>query len=65
MLKSRIVEDYSKDIHFDKTVDYIQFKQTFCNNFDFDHIKELAKSQQIRRTGSRITSWKVKSSIFI
>ena len=48
-----------KSIPLERTLDFIQFRTTFINNYDFEKVKELAKSTQIKRTGSRTTSWKV------
>jgi len=45
----------------ERTLDFIQFRTTFINNYDFERIREYARDAQIKRTGSRTTCWKVRS----
>ena len=54
------LEKHCKSLELEKTLDFIQFRATYVNNFDFDRIRELTKNQQIKRTGSRSTTWKVR-----
>lgn len=53
------LETLIKALPLEKTHDFIQFRTTFMNNFDFERVRELASTQQIKRTGSRTTAWKV------
>ena len=34
-------EELSKQLNLDKTLDLIQFRSTFLNNFDFGKVREL------------------------
>ena len=48
--------------------DFIQFRTTFFNNYDFQLVKDTArKMQTLERTGSRSTTWKVRNlfSLFV
>ena len=40
--------------------DFIHFRTTFFNSYDFEVLKEIAQtSEVVERTGSRSTTWKV------
>lgn len=56
---STYTEKMAKALPVEKTLDFIQFRTTFVNNYDFERVRELSQSLQIKRTGSRSTSWKV------
>ena len=53
------IETLIQNLPVEKTLDFIQFRTTFVNNYDFEKVQELAASLQIKRTGSRSTAWKV------
>ena len=36
------LEKLAKEIPVDKTLDFIQFRTTFINNYDFERVRELA-----------------------
>eukprot|EP00347_Sterkiella_histriomuscorum_P021447 403333944 len=57
------LESLSKHLNLEKSLDFIQFKTSFIDNFDFERLTELARGQLIKRTGSRSATWKVSPQI--
>eukprot|EP00347_Sterkiella_histriomuscorum_P003581 403363737 len=53
------LESLSKHLNLEKSLDFIQFKTSFIDNFDFERLTELARGQLIKRTGSRSATWKM------
>ena len=53
------------ELNTERTRDFIQFRTCFINNYDFEKVVELARTNQIKRTGSRTTTWKVLKFILI
>ncbi len=39
------LESLIKTLPIEKTSDFISFRTTFMNNFDFERVRELARSQ--------------------
>jgi hypothetical protein len=37
------LEKLAKSLSIDKTLDFIQFRTTFVNNYDFERVRELAQ----------------------
>ena len=56
---SESLDSLIKSLDLTKTLDFIQFKSTFANHFDFERIQQLASDMHIKRVGSRSTYWKV------
>ena len=53
------LEEWAKELGIDRTLDFIQFRNVFGNNYEFERVRELIGSLQVKRTGSRSTCWKV------
>jgi len=50
-----------RELSQERTLEFVPFRATFLNNFDFERVVQLARDSQIARTGSRVTTWKVPS----
>lgn len=41
----KTLEDLGKELNLEKTLDLIQFRSTFLNNFDFGKVRDLCTNQ--------------------
>ncbi len=43
-MSDNTIENLARNLPLDKTLDFIQFRTTYLNNFDFEKARDLAKT---------------------